>query len=140
MITEEDHKFVAECDDLASVNMCSHRDVGAIVIGKKGDQLGSGRNLSVPLGDPSNCVEGSCPRGLLPPGRGASDYSDCNAVHAEFFAIASALGAHGTMATVNGTMYVNSMPCPMCFRLCMSVSIRRVVWRGDDGILQERKF
>lgn len=119
-------KWLAECDRLASVNLCTHRDVGAIIV--KGEEMVScGRN-TMPGFDA--CVLGGCPRGKLPPGQGAADYRDCVAVHAEQNAIIRA----GLLLCRGSLMVVNSLPCHVCLRMARGAEIALVVYRYQDGI------
>jgi deoxycytidylate deaminase len=137
VITKEDEDFLDRCDELSRGEYCSHRNVGAIVVDKNGCERGHGRNIGVPLSKVT-CTGGACPRGLLPPGRGSNDYSDCIAVHAEFFAITQALRNSGVHGIYGSTMYVNSLPCSMCIKHCMAVGVIRIVWHDEAGGAGER--
>lgn len=137
MITVEEEDILDRCDELSKEKYCSHRNVGAIIVDKDGNEMGKGRNIGVPFSNVS-CADGSCPRGLLPAGRGSADYSDCIAVHAEFFAIAQALRRSGLHGIVGSTMYVNSLPCSMCIKQCMAVGVIRIVWHDEAGGAGER--
>lgn len=137
---EQDEKdFFAQCDEISSYKLCSHRNVGALIADRNGQAIGWGRNQPDPgSNDVPICARGGCPRGLLAPGQGATDYSDCTAVHAEFMAIVSALSRHGDLR--RATIYVNSAPCSMCIKMCLAVGIARVVWRDEHNEYQERNL
>jgi dCMP deaminase len=114
-------KYLAECDRIAYVNLCTHRDVGAVVV--KGEEIVSvGRN-TMPGFDA--CVLGGCPRGLLPPGQGQADYGDCVAVHAEQNAIIRA----GLSMCRGSLLVVNSLPCHVCMRLARGAELNAVAYR-----------
>lgn len=115
-------KFLGECDRLALVNLCTHRDVGAVVV-KLGEVVSTGRN-NMPGHDA--CIFGGCPRGKLPAGEGKADYSDCVAVHAEMNALLRA----GTTQCRGATLVVNSPPCHLCQRLARGAGIIKIVYRS----------
>lgn len=122
--------FLKECDWFASINLCTHRDVGAVVV--KGDEIVAyGRN-TMP-GKPF-CVNGGCPRGKLAKGEGAADYSDCVAVHAEMNAIIRA----GEVQCRGSVLVVNSLPCHLCLRLAQGAGIAQVIYRYNDDVREVR--
>lgn len=125
----EDRAFIAVCRSLATLARCTHRDVGAVVVNyglsTEGRIVGHGYNHG-PDNKPT-CIEGYCPRGTLPPGQGASDYSDCITVHAELSAMIMASEA----LCEGATLYVNSEPCFMCYRVAEASKIARLVWQSD---------
>ena len=139
MITGTDEQFLTICDTVASEEYCTHRNVGAVVVepdSTYGPKVrGQGRNTTVPVNGPL-CFEGGCARGQLPRGEGAADYSDCSAVHAEFAAIFSA----GPEGCRGATLYVNSLPCTMCWKMIGYSGLARVVWRGADGKVIQRQI
>lgn len=120
-VTPLQERWLSECDRVAAINLCTHRDVGAIII-KQGDIVSVGRNN---MPGHNACVLGGCPRGMLPPGKGALDYSDCVAVHAEMNAIIRA----GSTQCRGAMMIVNSLPCHLCFRLARGAGIVFVGYR-----------
>lgn len=119
----------------AALASCTHRNVGAVVVSDDDRIFGHGFNKAADRY--KLCTDGGCPRGQLPAGQGKPDYSDCITVHAEVVAITMA----GQSLCEGSTLYVNSMPCPMCFRVAEGAGIRRVVWQLPDGYsLAERQF
>lgn len=133
--TPVDQVMMQIARDFSSLAKCSHRCVGAVVTSSDGRIWGHGYNKAADRH--KNCMDGGCPRGLLPAGQGLSDYSDCNTVHAEVNAIKMA----GDSLCEGSTMYVNSHPCPMCWRVAEGSGLWRVVWVDEDGYrLQERQF
>lgn len=133
--TPVDQVMMQIARDFSSLAKCSHRCVGAVVTSSDGRIWGHGYNKAADRF--KNCMDGGCPRGLLPAGQGLSDYSDCNTVHAEVNAIKMA----GDSLCEGSTMYVNSHPCPMCWRVAEGSGLWRVVWVDEDGYrLQERQF
>jgi dCMP deaminase len=132
---EQDRDAIAACRSLAAKARCTHRNVGAIVISFGGVISGHGWNKG-PEGRPA-CVDGGCLRGQLPPGQGASDYSDCITVHAEV----NAMLMSGLSYCNGSTLYVNSEPCFMCYRIAEVAGIFRVVWQSDgETSMHERHF
>jgi len=132
MMTRQDHSFLSVARAFATRANCSHRNVGAVVV-SDGCIIGHGYNKGPDY--KITCIQGGCPRGLLPPGEGKQDYSDCITVHAEVAALLMA----GTFAAQGATLYVNSEPCFMCYRIAEGAGITRVVWQSDgEHQLHER--
>lgn len=125
-------KYLEECDNYAKVNLCTHRNVGAVVV-KLGDIVAYGRN-TMP-GFPA-CVLGGCPRGRLMAGEGKRDYSDCVAVHAEMNALLRA----GTTQSQGATLVVNSPPCYLCTRLARGAGIVAIAYREFEGSVVDMVF
>jgi len=120
---------------ISGLARCTHRNVGAVVVSSEGRILGHGYAKG-PYGQPT-CIQGGCPRGKLPAGQGKSDYSDCITVHAEVGAIVMASPQFWHAAT----LYVNSEPCFMCYRVAEGSGIYRVVWQGgNEWDMYERHF
>jgi dCMP deaminase len=130
--------MIMVCRSLASLARCTHRDVGAIIaIEYHGNVRIVGHGYNRGPKDKPTCIEGGCPRGTLPPGQGQPDYSDCITVHAEMAAMLMA----GSALCGGATLYVNSEPCFMCYRVAKSVGIARVVWQSDgEHVGHERQF
>jgi deoxycytidylate deaminase len=125
-------KFLERCDWYAHGYLCTHRDVGAVVV--KGNEIVSyGRNT---MPGSALCVNGGCPRGLLPKDQGNPDYSDCVAVHAEMNAIVKA----GLMLCRGGLIVVNSVPCHLCLRLARGAELALLVYRDYDMNIHEVKL
>ena len=121
--------------DFSSLASCTHRNVGAVVVSTEGRIWGHGYNRASDRH--KLCTDGGCPRCKLPAGKGAADYSDCITVHAEVNAIKMA----GDSLCDGSTLYVNSQPCPMCWRVAEGSGLWRVVWVDEDGYrLKERQF
>lgn len=134
-ITDFDLVFMRVADAFADLAKCTHRNVGAVVVSDDGRIWGHGYNR--PPDDQKSCLKGDCMRGLLAPGQGAPDYSDCITVHAEIGAMMMA----GSTLCEASTLYVNSMPCPMCLRVAEGNLVRRVVWSVPDRTgLFEKQF
>lgn len=130
-LTEEDQVYIEICNSLAKLAHCSHRNVGAIIVDEEGKIVGHGYNRTPP--DLPFCADGGCRRGLLPPGEGRPDYADCTSMHAEWEALlmAGPFFAHGA------TMYINSFPCAICFKMIVGARIGRLIWRKIDGTLDQ---
>jgi deoxycytidylate deaminase len=121
--------------NISTLASCTHRNVGALVVSFEGRIWGHGYAKAADRH--KLCTDGGCPRGLLPAGQGEKDYSDCITVHAEVNAITMS----GDALCDGSTLYVNSYPCPMCWRIAEGSGLYRVVWTdGDDLPLQERQF
>lgn len=119
-------KWLVECDRVSRVNLCTHRNVGAVII--KGEEMVSvGRNT---MPGHAACILGGCPRGMLPPGQGQLDYSDCVAVHAEQNAIIRA----GLNLCRGSLLVVNSLPCHVCLRLARGAEIAMIAYRYQDRV------
>jgi dCMP deaminase len=127
-------KHLAECDRVSYVNLCTQRDVGAVVV-KCGDVVSVGRN-TMPGHDA--CVLGGCPRGAYRDGKVQKrpDYSDCVAVHAEMNALLRA----GTTQSHGAILVVNSTPCYLCTRLARGAGIIEIVYRDQSGDIIEIVF
>jgi dCMP deaminase len=121
-------EYMTRCDEIAKGAKCSHRNVGAIVVWA-GSVVGRGYNRAPIETGTIPCIDGGCPRGKLPRGEGAKDYSDCIAVHAEFMAIIRA-GIHYCR---DATLYVNSRPCSICHKQAFASGIKEIVFRNEDG-------
>ena len=119
---------------IATLARCTHRNVGAVVVA---DDRIVGHGYNKGPENRATCINGGCPRGTLPPGQGASDYSDCITVHAEVFAITMA----GSAFCTGATMYVNSEPCFMCYRIAEGAGLYRVVWQAEgESRMHERQL
>jgi deoxycytidylate deaminase len=118
-------EYLAYCDRFASVNLCTHRDVGALIL-HAGEIVSYGRN-TMPGHDA--CVLGGCPRGQAPRDNGKPDYSDCVAVHAEMNAIIKV----GPVLRRGSTLVVNSVPCHLCTRLARGAELWQIVYRHWSG-------
>jgi dCMP deaminase len=141
MITNADLDalFIRVAETFSELAHCTHRNVGAVVVSDEGRIWGHGYNKPAWTG--KRCDKGDCPRGLLAPGQGAADYSDCITVHAEI----SAMMMAGSSLCEGSTLYVNSEPCIMCFRVAEAQLIRRIVWSSANGpneidTLSEKQF
>lgn len=130
----EDRAFMGVARSFATLARCTHRNVGAVVVAD-GRVIGHGYAKG-PDYKPT-CLEGGCERGKLPAGQGKSDYSDCITVHAEVRAIVMA----GEVFCNGATMYVNSEPCFMCYRVAEDAGIYRVIWQSDgEPRMHERQL
>lgn len=125
-------KWLAECDRVSQVNLCTHRDVGAVII--KGEEVVSTGRNTMPGHDA--CSLGGCPRGRLAPGEGRADYSDCVAVHAEMNAIIKA----GIALCRGSLLVVNSVPCHLCFRLARGALIDTIAYRHWTNEIRSVRF
>lgn len=133
--TPVDQVMMQVARNFSSLANCTHRNVGAVVVSHDGRIWGHGYNRAADRH--KNCSDGGCPRGLLPAGEGRPDYSDCITVHAEVNAIKMA----GDSLCEGSSLYVNSYPCLMCWRIAEGSGLWRVIWAEDDGYrLQERQF
>jgi deoxycytidylate deaminase len=136
--TVRDRSFMNVARALAGMARCTHRNVGAIVVVHDQDEyriVGNGYNKG-PVHKLS-CIDGQCPRGQLPRGEGKSDYSDCITVHAEVMAMLMA----GSTFCNESTLYVNSEPCFMCYRIAEGAGVARIVWQTDgESAMHERQI
>lgn len=115
----------------AEFQQCSRKGFYAIIVDKRGMQIGSGWN-GVPSGM-RHCDAGGCPRGSSQPvctsgaesllGTRMASYDDCWAIHAE----ANALLHSDWTARRGGTMYCSGAPCFGCAKLIAGSGLKRLV-------------
>jgi deoxycytidylate deaminase len=136
--TNRDRTFMEVARALSMMAWCTHRNVGAVVVAQEAGEyriVGHGYNKGPDR--KAICTMGGCPRGQLPPGEGKNDYSDCISVHAEVMAMLMA----GSIFCNESTLYVNSEPCFMCYRIAEGSGIARIVWKTDgESAMHERQL
>jgi dCMP deaminase len=129
---------------VAARSDCTRSKVGAVITDARNRIVSTGYIGTVP--GESGCLEGACPRGQLseeecPPG---SDYSNCISFHAEV----NALLYSDRSRHEGGTIYVNRMACPWCWKLIRASGLHfavfgipgRYVWvdvRTEEAITHE---
>jgi dCMP deaminase len=105
---------------IATRGDCRRRRIGAIILDSHFKVIGSGYNGVAP--GESGCIDGTCPRGLLPASELPPDssynfgFGSCVAAHAEQSAITDA-GAERLQEPYACTIYVSQPPCPGCQNL-----------------------
>lgn len=122
-----DEYFLSIAQAVATRGDCRRQRVGAVVVDIAHRIVSTGYNGHEPGG--RSCLRGECPRGLMDHDtvRGAQDWSDCEAIHAEHNAI-----LYGDRERMKGaTIYLTHQPCFMCKRVIRAAGIYRVVW--NDG-------
>jgi dCMP deaminase len=148
-----DHYFIEMAYAVSTRADCTRRHVGAVIVDEiTHDVISTGYNGSAP-GERGCLTNGACPRGLhyqaLPTQCGCGNpwpcptavepYSSydtglgtCIAIHAEANAILRA----GTRAR-GAIIYSTGEPCYSCMRLIKGAMIHRIVWPGEDIVLEE---
>lgn len=116
---------------------CTRRKVGAVLMATDNSIVATGYNGGY-SGGPS-CLKGECPRGRLTTEQLApnSDYSSgegkCIALHAEWNVLLRASWDE----MVGASLYVTTEPCHLCWNLIKGTHIARVLWRDEDGFINE---
>lgn len=130
-----DDYFLAMAKAVATRGDCRRRQVGAVLVRHDRSVASTGYNGSEP-GGPS-CLQGECPRGLIPPSQlpSLSSYDSgpgmCHAQHAEQNCLAFA-----RENTTGYTLYVTCGPCPGCVKTAKAHLVGKIVW--PDGWLDLR--
>jgi len=99
---------------------CPRRQVGCVLVDKRGRVLSMGYN-GVPSGQ-AHCTDVPCPGAGFPSGHGLEK---CQAIHAEQNAVVL---LHDPW--VVHTAYVTVTPCHSCVKLLLATSCRRIVCGG----------
>lgn len=119
-----DSYFLSGAAWVATRADCRRSLVGAVIV-KDHRIVATGYN-GAPAGMPG-CLDGHCPRGLLPAAASGGDYDAgmgrCISVHAEANAIVHANRAD----TLGSTIYITKPPCPTCTKLIAAAGIDRTV-------------
>ena len=119
---------------------CTRRKVGAILMLPDHSVVGAGYN-----GGPSkglSCLKGECPRGRLTheqlPPDSAYDTGGgtCVALHAEWNLLLRASWEQ----MVGATLYVTEEPCHICRTLISGTKISRVVWSGNEWLVDSQPY
>jgi dCMP deaminase len=123
----KDEYYMALARTVSLRSTCKRRQVGAIIVSSGDHILSTGYNGAA-RNEP-HCLNTGCERDRLHVPKGER-YELCVSVHAEANAIIQA--ARGG-APINGaTLYVNSTPCKMCWRLLKNAGIDEVVFVEDN--------
>lgn len=113
-----DHYFMGFAVQAATRGTCKRLQVGAIIVREK-QILATGYNGS-PAGEP-HCVGNECDM----------DGGHCvRTVHAEMNAVTQA-AKNGTTIAPGATIYTTATPCWNCFRVLISLGVKRYVYRMD---------
>lgn len=116
------------------LSTCCKAQVGAEI--HKSGQISFGYNLSMP----KNCKTEGCHR-IRVYGSDAKSHrlpSDCYALHAEIYAIATAARRDCT-GLFGSTLYVTRYPCEACARAIVAAGIKRVIYGGIEEISDQTK-
>lgn len=100
---------------------CSRRQVGCVIVDRRGYILSTGYN-GLPSGFP-HCIDEPCEGASCASGTGLDL---CQSIHAEQNAIArlrEPFEAH--------SMYVTTAPCMSCTKLALATGIQEVVFKSD---------
>jgi dCMP deaminase len=106
---------------MAARSTCVRRDVGCVLVNKRGHILSTGYN-GVPAGQ-HHCKDTACPGSVSLSG---TNLDNCYAVHAEQNAL---LQCHDVYDI--DTCYVTCAPCITCTKLLMNTSCKRIVYIED---------
>jgi len=113
--------FMGICAAVSVRGTCSRRKVGCVIVNELGHIIGTGFNG--PASGLPHCIDSPCPGARFASGEGLSE---CQAIHAECNALMQCKNVHEIF-----TMYVTTKPCVNCFKMIMSTSCKRVIYRDD---------
>ena len=114
-----DQYFMGIAQQVATRSTCDRKLVGAVLV-KDRQILSTGYNGSV-YGAP-HCDSA---------GHELENGHCVRTVHAEANAIAQA-ALHGVI-THRSTLYVTTIPCYSCFKLCVNAGVVRIIYKDDYG-------
>ena len=115
-----DQMYLAMAELVATRGTCSRRQVGCVLVDKRGRVLATGYNG--PASGRPHCSEGHpCPGAGFRSGEGLDK---CEAIHAEQNAV---LLLHDPWAV--DTVYCTASPCLSCVKLLLGTSAKRIVCR-----------
>jgi len=100
---------------------CPRRQVGAVILDKRGYILSTGYN-GLPSGF-RHCIDEPCEGANKPSGTGLDL---CQALHAEQNAVARLKEPFEA-----DCMYVTTAPCVSCTKLVLATGIKRIVFKSD---------
>lgn len=115
------------------LSTCCKAQVGAEI--HKSGCLSFGYNLSMP----GNCKADGCHRMKIY-GEDSKNHrlpSDCYAIHAEIYAIATAARSLHGAGLYGATMYVTRYPCEACARAIVAAGIKRVIYGGIEEVSEQ---
>lgn len=123
----KDEYYMTLAKTVSSRSTCIRRQYGAIIVSKGDHILSTGYNGAA-RGEP-HCLNLGCERERLNVPKGER-YELCVSVHAEANAIIQA--ARGGASIDGAKLYVNGVPCKMCWRLIKNAGISEIIYLDDD--------
>ena len=138
-MTDNDKYFLNVARNISNKSTCLRRKYGAVIVRDR-RIISTGYNGS-PVGIPDCCEIGTCNREGMR--HNDTDYSMCNAVHAEMNAIISA----NPLSRIGATLYlygqdINGMlpsaePCNICLNLIRNSGIIKYKAYNNNKIITE---
>ncbi|HXY87185.1 MAG TPA: dCMP deaminase family protein [Candidatus Acidoferrales bacterium] len=123
----KDEYYMTLAKTVSARSTCLRRQYGAIIVSKSDHILSTGYNGAA-RGE-LHCLSLGCERERLKVPKGER-YELCVSVHAEANAIIQA--ARGGASIDGAKLYVNGVPCKMCWRLIKNAGIEEVIYIDDD--------
>lgn len=118
MRPSRDNTFLEIASVMARRGTCCRRQVGAVLVNKRGHVLATGYNG--PAAGQPHCIDEPCPGAHYPSGEGLDK---CVALHAEANALLQCRDVYDIHAA-----YVTHSPCVHCVKLLMNTSCKEIIF------------